>query len=248
LKRVFRPELGKRQAAYLVKRQTDLAGKVVGGPAPRQVEKHWGDSRKTKMIGDIFLLLKSMAGGYERCMYCMDSHGCDIEHFRPKSTSHEFTYSWVNMLLCCTECGRIKGDDFPELDGVPLLVNPADENPWHFLDFDPQMGIITPVYDLESGQFNAKGRATVQTLALDRREALQNVYIRAFKRLSRAFQDVLEQGLNAPQALQHILDEDDCGLAGWCFSHSGAQMSPMIEIIDQRADVWEAGIAHFADA
>jgi hypothetical protein len=63
-----------------------------------------------------------------------------MEHFRPKSRYSDQMFRWPNLLLCRTECERLKGDRFPLQHGSPLLVDPTQEDPWQHIDFDPGTG------------------------------------------------------------------------------------------------------------
>jgi hypothetical protein len=45
---------------------------------------HWKGKRTSLHILAVYATLKRMAGPRERCMYCVDSQGSDIEHFWPK--------------------------------------------------------------------------------------------------------------------------------------------------------------------
>ncbi|MCW2305305.1 hypothetical protein M2324_003726 [Rhodovulum sulfidophilum] len=175
----------------------------------------------------------------------MDSHGCDIEHFIPKSDYYGVTYLWDNMLLCCTECGRLKGSDLPVDESGILLVNPMEEDPWIFLDFDPDLGIITAAYSVALGGFDPKGVETVKTIRLDKREALQSIYKRAYRRLTRAIRNLLDAEIEAEHAATLLEGEDDCGLAGWCFSDAAQNISPMSDLKAVRQDIWDACVAKF---
>ncbi len=171
-------------------------------------------------------------------MYCVDSHGADIEHFRPKATFPDQMYAWTNMLLCCTECGRIKGNAFPlDPKDRPLLVNPSTEDPWDHLDFDPMTGIITARFDLAEGTFSPKGTETVRVLQLDKREALSDGYKKTLKRLKSVLQRHLDNGQLAdlPKVLAN---EDDHGLMGWCFKTQGQRESPFKELREAHPDIW----------
>ncbi len=128
-------------SGYLERRRIATAGLT-------NVEKAWKNARRTPALGAVFRTLQSMAGVRERCMYCVDSHGSDIEHFWPKAVCAHRAFEWPNMFLCCTECGRLKGDRLPLLPGgQPALVDPSAEDPWEHLDFDPDTGNVTARYD-----------------------------------------------------------------------------------------------------
>lgn len=49
----------------------------------RVVEAAWRTRRRGNAMKATETALRAMASGIERCMYCEDSHGCDVEHFRP---------------------------------------------------------------------------------------------------------------------------------------------------------------------
>jgi hypothetical protein len=171
----------------------------------------------------------------------VDSHGSDIEHFWPKTSYPERMFRWPNMLLCCTECGRIKGDEFPFLEGLPALIDPSTENPWEFLDFDPQTGNIVPRYDPERWQYIPKGEQTVRILQFDRREAMARGYQVTFRRIKRRIEMALEQPNPDATALFQELDEaDDHGLLGWCFDGLGSLIAPFADLQARYPAVWQA--------
>lgn len=64
-----------------------------------QLERVWKAARKTRPFQNIMATLKAMTGQRERCMYCLDSHGTDIEHFWPKTPYPERMFLWPNLLL-----------------------------------------------------------------------------------------------------------------------------------------------------
>ncbi len=55
--------------------------------------KEWDSARQAKKMESVLLTLQRMMGPHERCMYCHDSHGADIEHFWPKSPYPEKMFS-----------------------------------------------------------------------------------------------------------------------------------------------------------
>jgi uncharacterized protein (TIGR02646 family) len=189
-------------------------------------------------------MLKRMIGERERCMYCLDSHGTDIEHFWPKAPYPDRMFQWPNMLLCCTECGRFKGDRFPLSEGQPLLIDPTAEEPWQFLDFDPMTGNIVPRFDLDKGDWSAKGQATVGTLQMDRREALASGYRRTLHRLTARVETYLHSGATSADDLISALSEaDGHGLLGWCLIGTGQNVSPFHDLKQRQPEVWAACLA-----
>jgi len=111
MRRVVRHELSARSARALDREQIKADTKRATGML--RVEAEWNRARRNKPLAEAATVLRAMAGNRERCMYCGDSHGTDIEHFWPKTPYPEHMFRWTNMLLCCAECGRIKGTQFP---------------------------------------------------------------------------------------------------------------------------------------
>jgi uncharacterized protein (TIGR02646 family) len=169
-----------------------------------------------------------MAGATERCMYCEDSHGTDIEHFRPKTPFPQYLFIWPNMLLCCAECGRLKGQQFPtDATETPLLIDPTAEDPWDHLDFDPDTGNVVARFLPDENAFSTKGEKTVELLHLDRREALSRVYRRSYLRIAKIVAAVLDAPEPEAEALVEQLREcDDSGLLSWCLSGNGQYLEP----------------------
>jgi uncharacterized protein (TIGR02646 family) len=177
-------------------------------------------------------------------MYCLDSHGADIEHFWPKTPYPERMFLWPNLLLCCTECGRFKGERFPLENGQSLLIDPTTEEPWNHLDFDPETGNLVAKFDLQENNWSAKGLKTVEVLQLDRREALAAGYIKTFRRLSSVVMGCLHAGAPSEDDLITSLKEaDDHGLLGWCFYGTGQNISPFSEFRTQHPDSWTVCVA-----
>ncbi len=98
-----------------------------------------------------------------KCCYCernRDKKEFDVEHFRPKGKVKEaelnhpgywwLAYDWENLLIACKTCNQKKSSHFPLKDEknrayledtdlgkeVPILINPLNENPELFIDYD----------------------------------------------------------------------------------------------------------------
>jgi len=178
-------------------------------------EAAWKSARQTIPVKAALVVLETMAGNRHRCMYCGDSHGTDIDHFWPKRWHPERLFQWPNMLLCWTECGRFKGDDFPLAGNLPLIVDPTAEDPWEYLDFDPATGNLVARFDLATNDWRAKGTETVKALHLDRREALAASYQQTHRRLKSRVEAALQEPTPDANALVQALREaDDHGLLG----------------------------------
>jgi len=205
------------------------------------VDKHWKVERQRPLLKDILEVLKKMAGERERCMYCLDSHGTDIEHFRPKKANPDCMYTWTNYLLCCTSCGRIKGNRFPVSDGQVLLIDPTIEEPWLYLDLSPSTGKIVARFELDKNQLSARGKATVETLQLNKREALDKGHLKTLRRITELVNSFLEQQADQLTSafIPRLLDEDDYDLLGWCVYSSGKNVEPFKSLHDTYPKVWQ---------
>lgn len=244
MRRVVRRNLSARSARILNDEQRDADKLLAAGIL--DITTEWKRARRNNPLKEAFGVLRQMAGNRERCMYCGDSHGTDIEHFWPKAPYPARMFRWTNMLLCCNECGWIKGDDFPIEHDEPLLIDPASENPWEFLDFDPRTGTIVPRYDQDRQQETPKGQATVRVLELDRREAMARGYRRSFRHIMRTLEDAINQpNPDIATLIQELSDADDHGLLGWIIDGTGRNIRPFVEIREHYPALWHACLAAY---
>jgi len=242
MRRVIREPLDADIQDNLDQRQAEADRKRAAGEL--RVETEWQNARQTRPLRAVEATLKRMMGERQRCMYCLDSHGTDIEHFWPKAPYPEQLFRWLNLLLCCAECGRLKGDRFPLAEGQPLLVDPTAEQPWRYLDFDPTTGNIVARFDVAANDWAPKGLKTVEILQLDRREALAAGYRRTLRRLASVVEGSLGEGApDAASLIGALQDADDHGLLGWCFVGTGQTVPPFSDLRRQHPAVWAACLA-----
>ena len=237
MRRVKRKLLPPRTIAYLKQLQNLVNNKLADGEL--DANKEWKKARQTEFMMEIIATLNSMMGKRQRCMYCLDSHGSDIEHFRPKSLYPKRIFRWRNLLLCCTECGRFKGNQFPLNGKRPLLIDPSKEEPWRYLDFDPDTGNITARFDKQTNAYFPKGEKTVEILKLDRREAVAAGYRDTHDKLCNIIQHFLEKSDKSSDILiTELLKVDQHGLLGWCFIGTGQDEMPFNEFKQQHPLLW----------
>lgn len=237
MRRIQRVALPTAAQNYLGKRQLDANDKHKNGDL--NIERDWKSARQTKPLKAVVATLQTMMGPRQRCMYCLDSHGADIEHFRPKAVYPKRMYLWPNLLLCCTECGRFKGNKFPMSGKQALLIDPTREDPWKHLDFDPVTGNISARFDLQLDDWSTKGTTTVEVLKLDRREALSAGYLKTLRHLSDIVQRALLGGaIAAPALITELKNADDHGLLAWCLSDRGQTIPPFNDLHQRHPAVW----------
>ena len=144
---------------------------MTAAPDPaRAAADYWDrkeNSRPRKAaFRDVRTNLKGMARGLERCMYCEDSAGTDIDHFEPKSRNPSRAFVWANYLLACSHCNsNEKRTQFPvDAAGKALLIDPCTEDPYAAFQFVPLTGHFVPQ--------GPKAVETDRVFGLNRREIL----------------------------------------------------------------------------
>lgn len=237
MRRVKRTALPANAQKYMDGRHARVIARLTSKSL--DIEGEWKAARQTRAMASVVSTLGHMAGARQRCMYCVDSLGCDIEHFRPKARYPKHAFKWNNLLLCCTACGRLKGSRFPMAGRKALLVNPISENPWTHLDFDPSTGNLTARFNLQTNDWSAKGSETVDALGLDRREGLSAAYLKTLKRLDDKVDAAISTGsIVAASLMAQLRHEDDHGLLPWCFTTTGAKHAPFSTLKHQHPQVW----------
>lgn len=233
MRRVTRLELPPPAQAFLTRERKRL------GDNPANPGAVWKRAREKAGMKGVRAVLCDMAGKRERCMYCSDSHGSDIEHFWPKTPYPGKMFDWLNLLLCCNPCGRHKGDRFP-LEGMdPLLIDPSADDPWQHLDFDPVTGNITARFDPVARAFSRRGEATVNVLHLDRREALAAGYRKTWRRIEKLVESQLSQPSSPDTFAVKLRHEDDHGLLDWCLHGTGQNVHPFPHLREKQPLVWK---------
>ncbi len=206
---------------------------------PSMLNAAWKSARQTAAMHAVFEILKKMAGNRERCMYCLDSQGADIEHFKPKACFPDVMFNWSNLLLCCSNCGRWKGSSFPldPLHSTPLLIDPTAINPWDHLDFDPVTGNLTARFDISLSQFSLIGETTIKLLHLQR-ESLSQGHLRNYKRLCNAVNMALTNRDALVNITNTLLSDDEYGLLHWCFKSLGQTVEPFKTLKENYPNEW----------
>jgi uncharacterized protein (TIGR02646 family) len=96
-----------------------------------------------------------MCSGAQRCVYCEDSKGDQVEHIRPKDFYPEWCFVWENYVYACGDCNSPKNNkfavfrndsgEFYEVDrnpdsepplGEDVMINPRNENAMDYCMLD----------------------------------------------------------------------------------------------------------------
>lgn len=243
MRRIIRVPLESRFARYLDRKQRE----VDTGSPPRPT---WKAARQTRAMASVAATLKGMAGNRARCMFCGDSQGTDVDHFRPMAKFPEHTFRWANLLWVCAGCNRQKGDQFPaDAAGRPLLIDPTAEDPWDYLFFDPCTGNVTARYDASVSDFDPKGQQTTDERILPLNvEAVTEGRQRATRHLRRAVREFLsDAAVDLDAATRNLLDRlpdhDDYGLLQWFFHREGSAEAPFADFKQRYPKAWSSVLA-----
>jgi uncharacterized protein (TIGR02646 family) len=160
MRKLKRIHLSRRTQTFLQKRTIKITTKTGLSEKVEEAKNLW-KAKSNKAFAEIKETLRKMASGLERCMYCEDSAGTDIEHFWPKDTYPDKAFLWENYLLACSACNsNFKRTQFPLKDGHPLLINPVEEEPRHHIGFSPSTGRYAELTD--------KGAESIRIYGLNR--------------------------------------------------------------------------------
>ncbi|MFJ5305694.1 HNH endonuclease [Streptomyces sp. NPDC088350] len=160
-----------RELLELLTSATDRV--VKKGADSAAADSVWDSSRAAKR--EIRVLLHLMAPAIQRCMYCLDSQGTDIDHFQPKALAPLRTFDWLNHLLACSFCNsNAKREAYPcdEETGECLLLDPSVDDPADHLTLLPASG----KYD----GLTAKGWKSITVFDLNR-ETLRRGRVRMYR-------------------------------------------------------------------
>ncbi|MCP4698318.1 MAG: hypothetical protein GY862_15905 [Gammaproteobacteria bacterium] len=207
----------------------------------------WKNARARNMGKSLFSVLEEMAGKRCRCMYCNDSRGTDIEHFRPKAVYIAYAFDWNNMLLVCTGCNRKKSDTFPVDDkDNPLLIDPSLDDPWRHLVFIPQTGELASRWNDETEKWDIKGEATINPELLPLNiESVSRGRQKTFRNLKHAVERFCEQikaGQDEQTAYNSLYnsleDNSEYGLERWVFLFEGGNEETFKMFAEQYPERW----------
>jgi uncharacterized protein (TIGR02646 family) len=172
MRRIHRQTLSQETISAL----QELTDMVKSDADPKDCAKSKWSSKPVGPFKEIRAVLEAMASGRARCMYCEDSSGTDIEHFRPKAQYPDFAFVWENYLLACSHCNsNLKRNQFPlDTSHEPLLIDPTVEDPIEHLEFSPGTGLfadLTPKGTESIRVFGLNDQAHARRLPNGRRQA-----------------------------------------------------------------------------
>jgi hypothetical protein len=153
---IARAQLDAKLAARLDNRTAQLYARSANSSQARAAWRSADAERR-----GVRTYLEEMAPGIQRCMYCGDNIGTDIDHFEPISSAPMRTFEWLNHLLACSFRNSNKRDSYPrDPSGKALLIDPTSEDPSRHL-----------VLTLSNGEYRAltlQGQASIDIFGLNR--------------------------------------------------------------------------------
>ncbi len=180
------------------------------GDYPTQVaegKRLFGSRKSDAAFRTVRERLAQMCAGAQRCVYCEDSVGDEVEHIKPKDLYPEEVFRWPNYVYACGPCNSRKNNKFavitdagcvvvtrrrgkpitPPEPGEPAFINPRIENPRVLITMD-LLGtfFVLPRDGLEADQ-TSRADFTIETLGLNRDlllEARKNAFSGYRARLS----------------------------------------------------------------
>lgn len=172
MRRLQRSALSEREQKWLDEKTAEIRKTPKAKRKTKATERWKTDqgNQASNPLGDIQKKLQAMCSGLNRCMYCEDSQGHAIDHFRPKSTHPERTFVWANLLYACSHCNsNQKRTQFPlDANGQPLLIDPTAEDPMAHLVFVPDTGDWVARTDPATVLPSPKGTSSCTTFGLNR--------------------------------------------------------------------------------
>ena len=225
MRKIERRPLTSKTLAFLRKRTSSVDEAADRAAEARRL---WGH-KNNAAFDEIRAALQEMAPGIERCMYCEDSVGTDIEHFHPKLHYPELAFTWTNYLLACSRCNsNYKRARFPlDEDDQPLLVDPSREDPGEHIDLAPSTGKLVHSTNKGEASIDVFGlnRPTLEQGRRNRWSSLVLALIPMYARARRADQ------AHAMAALQRVMREEPfssvlCQLVAIARTEAAAELIP----------------------
>ncbi|MEM6262512.1 MAG: hypothetical protein AAGI38_08400 [Bacteroidota bacterium] len=186
--RLYPPRLSGRTLAALKKYQQEIDLLPDHKEQVAKAKESWKTKTRDKPFEEVKEKLTEMCAGARRCCYCEDSVADEIEHIYPKTRFPDKTFVWDNYLYAYGSCNRPKSNDFAIFDakgnpinlasldpnlpppiGLPLLINPREEDPFDYLilDLSGTFFFVPIIFD-KSDIIHKRGNYSITLLKLNR--------------------------------------------------------------------------------
>ncbi len=169
-------------------RQVDTAGSYEDRVSNAKTWFSQRNRRSNPTFRKVRESLTSMCSGAQRCVYCEDSVGDEVEHIQPKDLYPCLVFVWTNYVYACGRCNDGKSNKFavisgnrllnvtrprggpvvPPTPGAPAFLNPRIEDPLDFLDLDLDGTFLVLARDGLPDIHRERTEFTIETLKLNR--------------------------------------------------------------------------------
>jgi uncharacterized protein (TIGR02646 family) len=184
----------------------------------------WKRFRGLVACRPILAALKEMSGLTERCAYCSDSLGADVDHYVPLSRDPSVAFAWANMFWVCNNCNRRKADalSYDPVTGFPMLLRPDQDFVWDFLYLDTETGVLTERYDVETGGVNKRAEETLRVFKVLTFEPVIESRRATYRQLAHLCESYLEARTERHKTgLVRAFKEDFHGVSSWVTRSDG---------------------------
>lgn len=127
-----------------------------------RIKSRWTNFRRRNSGLQVLARLRTALS--TKCVFCERVNAKTIDHYYPKERYPKRMFRWTNLLLCCSDCNRSKGELFEFQRGVPLFLDPTRDDPAEFFEWDVGTGAMLLVAD--PSRFE-RARYTRDRLGLD---------------------------------------------------------------------------------
>lgn len=201
--------------------------------------QEWDRFRPSAAARPVLDALEAGVGNTQRCSYCADSRGADIDHYESVAANYMKTFTWRNLLLVCTPCNRKKSKKTVYKDGMRILIDPSWDDPWDHLSYISETGLLAPRFDA-GGIEDRMGEETLLILDLLNHDAIAEGRKKAARRLRVAARRALTNGdcQDTRRDLLHAIEDDPYGLALWYAAREGKFEEPFNDLASEQPSLW----------
>ena len=215
---------GSNQRLKQYQQEVDAAGNYADRVA--EAKRLFDSRRRNKTFHRVRETLARMCSGAQRCVYCEDSVGDEVEHIQPKDLYPCLVFVWANYVYACGRCNGGKNNNFTvvaenrlvdvtrrrgapviaPVAGAPAFLNPRVDDPLAFFDLDLYGTFALLPGDDLSEIDQQRAEFTIKTLNLNREVLLRARYT-AFGSYRARLHEYLAKRGNVPgRELAHLVD------------------------------------------
>ena len=115
------PEAARNLQEY--QRQVDAAGSYEDRVASAKRSFSRKNQRSNATFRRVRESLTRMCSGAQRCVYCEDSVGDEVEHIQPKDLYPCLVFVWTNYVYACGRCNGGKSNRFAVISETALWTS-----------------------------------------------------------------------------------------------------------------------------